>query len=274
MILEAKYMDLMYGEKPKIEGVKIEEISCKTALSHSGLESDYALNPYKGCSHGCRYCYAPFVTKEKRKWGCFVDVKRNIPKVLLDELNKKEKGIVRVGSVTDPYQAVEKEYKLTRMCLEQLKRKDFPVIVQTKSDLVTRDIDIFQQMDVDVGLTITSVRDDFRKVFEPKAPSVEKRFDALEKLIAADIATWVFIGPLVPYKNDDVDDLLELSKKLEDIGITEIYIDKLNMREGIWANLQKILDESLLKRYKEIYDDEDYFEERKSIYKQIGQPVF
>jgi len=268
-------MDLMYGEKPKIKDVEIKEVSCKTALSKSGLESDYALNPYTGCSHGCRYCYAPFVTKELREWGCFVDVKRNIPTVLAGELNKKEKGIVRIGSVTDPYQAVEKDYQLTRMCLDQLKKKEFPIIVQTKSDLVTRDIDLFEEMDADVGLTITSVEDGFRKLFEPNAPSVEKRFEAIEELVDTGVNTWVFIGPLVPYKNDDVQDLMELSERLSDIGVTEIYVDKLNMREGIWSNLQEILDDSLLEKYKKIFDeDKDYFEDRKSLYKQIGRPVF
>ncbi|MFO7793263.1 MAG: radical SAM protein [Candidatus Saliniplasma sp.] len=275
MILEAKYMDLMYGKKPKIKDVNIREVSCKTALSDSGLESDYALNPYTGCSHGCKYCYAPFVTKEKREWGSFVDVKRNIPKILADELDRKEKGIVRIGSVTDPYQEIEKDYQLTRMCLEQLKKKEFPIIVQTKSDLVTRDIDIYEDMDVDIGLTITSIGDDFREIFEPNAPTIEKRFEALRKLVEAGLNTWVFIGPLVPYKNDDADRLMQLAEKLQKMGVSEIYIDKLNMREGIWPNLQEILDEQLLKEFEKIFKgNEDYFQDRKNIYKQIGRPVF
>ncbi|MFO7990996.1 MAG: hypothetical protein R6U61_01725, partial [Thermoplasmata archaeon] len=71
--------------KNETNGVKIKEITCKTALSKSGLEADYALNPYKGCSHNCRYCYAPFVLREEREWGTFVDIKRNIPNALAKE---------------------------------------------------------------------------------------------------------------------------------------------------------------------------------------------
>lgn len=258
-----------------MDGIDIEEKHCERALFDSGLESDYSLNPYQGCIHGCKYCYAPYVLREKRDWGSFVDVKRNIPNILAKELKQKQAGVIRLGSVTDPYQALEEDYELTRMCLEQVKKHDFPAILQTKAGLVTRDIDIFEEMDIDVGLTITSLDEKFRQKFEPNAPHVKERFEALDKLVKADVNTWVFIGPLLPYKNDDPESLRELSQRLDSIGVDEVYLDKLNMRKGIWPKLKKILNERLLKKYESIYKgDEDYFEDRKEMYKTIGRPVF
>ncbi|MFO7991858.1 MAG: radical SAM protein, partial [Thermoplasmata archaeon] len=253
----------------------IKEITCKTALSKSGLEADYALNPYKGCSHNCRYCYAPFVLREEREWGTFVDIKRNIPNALAKELKSKKKGVVRVGSVTDPYQPVEKDYMLTRMCLEQLKKYDYHILIQTKSDLVTRDIDILKDMDADVGLTITSLDDEFKRTFEPGSPDVEKRLSALEKLVEEGVNTWVFIGPLIPYKNDDKESLEEIASRLGEIGVNEIYLDKLNMRKGIWPKFEEVLDESILEKYHKVFSGEiEYFNERKEMYKKIGKTVF
>ncbi len=269
-------MGLNYmSERKEYDDLKVREVSCRTALSPSGLEADYALNPYRGCSHGCEYCYSPFVIREEREWGSFVDVKRNIPKVLAKELKNKTKGIVRLGSVTDPYQKVEEDYEITRMCLEQLAKHDFPILVQTKSDLVTRDIDIYSEIDADVGMTITSLDEDFRKKFEPDAPSIDKRISALEELVDSGVHTWAFIGPLLPYHNDGADELKKLSERLNEVGVNEIYLDKLNMRKGIWERMEKILDEDIIKKYEEIFfESEDYFEDHRELYKKIGRPVF
>ncbi|MBS3817118.1 MAG: radical SAM protein [Candidatus Thermoplasmatota archaeon] len=262
-------------EKRDIEEVEVNITNCKSALSDSKLESDYSLNPYTGCSHGCRYCYSPYVTKEERSWGEFVDVKRNIPKVLADELKRKEKGTIRIGSVTDPYQKAEEKYKLTRRCLKQLNQKDFPTIIQTKSDLIKRDVNILSDMKADVGFTITSLDDDFRKRFEPDAPPISDRLSAIKGLKDQGVGVWAFIGPLFPYKNDDIEDLERLKDTLLSLGVEEIYLDKLNMREGIWGDLQKLLDKETIERYEDIYfGDDDYFERKKGMYDKIGKTVF
>lgn len=267
-------MELEFGKK-EVEGVNVKITNCKTALSNSKLESDYALNPYRGCSHACLYCYSPFVIKEKRPWGDFLDVKRNIPRILSKELAKKDKGVVRIGSVTDPYQKAEKEYRLTRKCLVQLKNKDFPTIIQTKSSLVNRDIDLFADMDVDVGFTITSLDDDFRSTFEPGAPSVSERLSAIKELNQEGIDTWVFIGPLFPYINDGEEDIKRLKDTLESVGVKEIYLDKLNMRKGIWSKIKERLDDDIREKYKQIYfGDLDYFKKKKKMYNKFGKTVF
>ena len=105
---------------------KLKEITCKSALSISNLSGlDYALNPYKGCEHGCIYCYAPSVLREDRNWGEFVDIKRNIPSVLAKELKTKKKGTIGISTVTDPYQPVEKKFEITRKCLDQISKNDY-----------------------------------------------------------------------------------------------------------------------------------------------------
>ncbi len=268
-------MELIFGDLSELGDIEVKEVPCRTALSISGLESDYAINPYRGCSHGCIYCYAPFVLKEKRTWGTFVDIRRTIPAVLAKELKSKPPGTVRLGSVTDPYQPVEKIYQLTRLCLQQLKKAEIPVIIQTKSDLVLRDIDLFQDMDVDVGMTVTSIDDTFTKTFEPGSPMVGSRLEALGKLNDAGINTWAFIGPLIPGENDHVDGLTDLKNELLEVGTSEIYLDKLNMREGIWSKLEGILHEDRLAEYRCIFSQgSKYFEEKKEIYRVIGKLVF
>ncbi len=267
-------MELEFG-KPEIAGLDIKEISCKKALSDSALEADYSLNPYRGCSHGCLYCYAPFVIKEERPWGEFLDVKRNIPKKVSEEADGKDKGMVRIGSVTDPYQEAEREYKLTRRCLKQLSDHGFSVLIQTKSGMVKRDIDLLREMESDVGFTITSLDDDFRKRFEPDSPPVVDRLSAIKELKEEGIDVWVFVGPLLPFENDGGEELNRLKETLTSLEVQEIYVDKLNMRNGVWSKIQHLLEAGQRERYEEIYfGDDDYFERKKPLYKKIGKPVF
>src|SRR5512139_2591112 len=104
--------------------MKVREIFSKAILTKTAISSyDYCINPYVGCGHGCRYCYASFMkrfTGHREPWGDFVDVKINAPQVLKKQLRRAKRGSVLVGSVTDPYQPVEKKYGLTRGCLEAL----------------------------------------------------------------------------------------------------------------------------------------------------------
>lgn len=181
----------------------IQEITVKSVLTKSGIPGmKYCVNPYVGCAHACHYCYATFMkrfTGHLEQWGSFVDVKINAPEVLRRQLKRAERGTVMVSSVTDAYQAVEARYELTRKCLEVLSLYKFPVSILTKSPLVIRDMDIISKMkDSEIGLTITTEDERTRKIFEPFAPPIQARIDALKKLHKAGINTYVFIGPLLP----------------------------------------------------------------------------
>jgi DNA repair photolyase len=205
--------------------VKVSEIMVKSAMNPTGLDYDYSLNPYKGCEHGCVYCYAPHILREKRKWGSFVDVKMNIPELVAKEVKKRKRGLVGIGTVTDPYQPVESKYKITQKCLEELLRHDWPVSVQTKSSLIMRDFDLLSEFSkADIGVTVTALDDKVRKKYEPCASSVEERFDALHQARDHGIKTWVFFGPVLPEAVGDVDELIA---KIAETEPSLLYYDKL-----------------------------------------------
>ncbi len=241
--------------------MKVKEIYCKTALSSSNLPGlDYSLNPYRGCAHSCAYCYVPSVLHIPRdEWGSFVEARVNIPKVLSDELKRKRRGVVGISTVTDPYQPIEKKYNLTRYCLEQILKYDFPIDIQTKSDLVLRDIDIISKFSKsEVGVTVTTLNDSERKLLEPFAPSIERRLEALHKLNEAGIDTYIFFGPIYPTVN--VEDVPNIIEKFRESGTDKIMVDSLHLKEGVWDNIKKRLSEKYLEVYKKrLFDDKNYY---------------
>ena len=181
----------------------VQEILVKSALTRSRIPSvTYCLNPYLGCQHGCRYCYAEFMRKftpHQEPWGQFVDAKINIAEVLVKEVRRTKKADVSISTVTDPYQPLEKKYGLTRACLKILLEHQFPISILTKSPLVLRDLDLLKCFpDCEVGLTITTNDDQIRQIFEPHAPAIHTRLEMLRRLKAAGIRTYAFIGPILP----------------------------------------------------------------------------
>ena len=222
--------------------MKTSEITCKYAMSPSGLPGyDYAINPYRGCGHGCAYCYAPDILWEEREWGTFVDVKRNLPKILSKEVKKRKKGIVGIGTVTDAYQPAEKRFEVTRHALKQLLKEDFPICIQTKSDLVLRDVDLIKKFsDAEVGFTVAFLNENTRKLFEPNASTIERRIDALHKLGDEGIRKWAFVGPLLPHVAEQ--EYVELAERLAYTGVDHVLVDRLNMKRSTRKNILKRLD--------------------------------
>jgi len=202
------------------------EIRAKSLLTSSRISDvDYCVNPYVGCEHACRYCYATFMCKytgHTEPWGRFLDVRVNAPELLRIELRRKKQGAVMVSSVTDPYQPREAHYMLTRRCLEALADAGWPVRVQTKSPLVMRDLDVFKQFkDLEVGITVTTDDESVRRVMEPHAPPIEERLRALGDLTSAGIKTYAFVGPVLPM------DPSRLARMLQ--GKTqEVVLDRMN----------------------------------------------
>ncbi|MFA5771555.1 MAG: radical SAM protein [Thermoplasmata archaeon] len=249
----------------RADDMQITEIKCKTALSKSNLSHlTYALNPYRGCEHGCIYCYAPAVLRETRIWGSFVDVKINIAEVLSKETKKLKKGTVGIGTVTDAYQPLEKKYELTRKCLTELLKYDFPICIQTKSSLVLRDLDIIKQFSKkDIGITVTTADDEIRMKYEPHTSSVEEKFSVLKKFADEGIDTWMFLGPVMPYITDRNNDLQELIKLASECNVKKIIIDRLRLKPGLWKNINEFLEKhypELIQNYKEaLGDDSVYF---------------
>ena len=139
------------------------------------------------------------VTGHKEPWGEFVDVKINAAELLRGEIRKKKRDRVWISGVCDPYQPLEAHYRLTRQCLEILAHNNWPVIIQTRSPLVLRDIDIIKEFqDIEVGLSVTTADDSIRKLFEPDAPPIPDRIQALGTLHNAGIRTYAMIAPVLP----------------------------------------------------------------------------
>jgi len=218
--------------------MKIRKIYCQSALVRSHL-ADFCLNPYLGCGHGCKYCYAIFIQKwhhQSEEWGSFVDVKINIAEVLEQELKKIRLGTVLIGSVTDPYQPLESQFKLTRKCLEKFLQVGFEgeLSILTKSALVLRDLDLLKKFkNFKVGLTLTSLNNQISRLFEPQASLPELRLKALATLQKEGIKTYAFVGPLLPYFGDRRENLEELFQKIKKTGLKYLFVDKLNYGKGI-----------------------------------------
>ncbi|MBU1965212.1 MAG: radical SAM protein [Proteobacteria bacterium] len=241
----------------------VQEIIAKSVLSKSQIY-DYAINPYVGCSHSCRYCYAAFMrrfTGHKEKWGEFVDVKINAPELLAKEIKRKRMGRVWVSGVCDPYQAVEKRYELTRKCLEILVKNQWPVTIQTKSSLVLRDIEILEKFkDIEVGFSITTADEKIRKLFEPGASPIKERIHALDVLHSKGIQTFAMIAPILPGAEGLIEELAD--------KVDHILIDRVNY---FYAN--RIYTENRMDWAKEDPFFIEGAEELKEGFKKQGIPV-
>ncbi|GFO96929.1 hypothetical protein ig2599ANME_1124 [groundwater metagenome] len=247
----------------------IKEIKVKTALSPSQLPClDYAINPYRGCAHACVYCYAPSVIHwDKGKWGELVEVKINLPRLLSKELRAKKKGVVGLGTVTDPYQPAEKRYELTRRCLELLLMHDFPVCIQTKSSLVLRDTDLIKSFsNIEVGISLTTLDERVREKMEPGASSVDERLRALSELRENGIKTWVFLGPLMPH----ITDVEALVDAVAEVKPEYVLMDRLRLKEGVWERVRGFIQEF---RPELLYDYERIFQGGGEYYGEVLERV-
>lgn len=222
----------------------IREIGSKTILSNSEVYP-YVINPYVGCQHACSYCYARFMkrfTGHQEPWGQFVDVKVNAPDLLRREITRKKPAKVWISGVCDPYQPLEEKYKLTRQCLEILAHNHWPVVVQTRSPLVLRDVDILRQGEgFEVGFSITTADDGTRRRFEPNAPPIGARVTALDKLHQTGITTYAMIAPMLP----GAESLAELLAGKVDY----VLIDRMNYHHADWVYRKYGLQDKLTDAY-------------------------
>jgi DNA repair photolyase len=194
---------------------------------------DYTLNPYSGCSFGCTYCYAAFFSRteeQRNNWGYWVQVKENALQ-LLTKFRKKSlrDKTIYMSSVTDPYQPIEKELKLTRSLVNELLIYHQPhLVVQTRSPLVTRDIDLYKQFkNIQINMTITTDSENVRKVFEPLCPSNTLRLQAIQEINEAGINSCITMTPLLPVENAE-----DFAKKLQATGIKKFIIQPFHSDKG------------------------------------------
>ncbi len=185
-----------------MSGPVVREIEAKSILNASKIY-DYCVNPYTGCQVGCRYCYAALFMRRysghSEPWGEFVDAKVNAPALLAKQIVKARRGTIWFSSVCDCYQPLEERYALTRRSLEVLVGRDFPVVIQTKSARVRRDLDIIRRIPaVEVGFSIASEDETMIRAFEGMSSPVAERIEVLKEFKAAGVPTFAFAGPLLP----------------------------------------------------------------------------
>lgn len=198
-------------------------------LNWNYLLFEYVMNIYRGCNHGCIYCFARSNYYEKTDNFDCIRAKKNALQIVRDDLRRKVKqGVVLTGGMSDPYNLEEKEHKLTRNALELINAFSFGTCIITKSDLVTRDIDILldikEHSPASVNFSITCSDDDTCRKVEPFVSVTSKRLEAIEHLAKNGIIAGVLMDPLIPYITDTKENVQEMVKKAKHYGAKYIYI--------------------------------------------------
>lgn len=239
----------------------IKEIEVKNVITKSNLPvCDFSVNPYTGCEHACKYCYASFMkrfTNHPEPWGEFLDVKywdkiRNPKKYAGKELF--------IGSVTDPYNPQEEIYGRTRALLTELQGSGAKLSIATKSDLILRDLDIIKTFpDVRVSWSVNTLDEIFKDDMD-KAVSIKRRLAAMEAFHKAGVRTTCFISPIFPVITD-VKAIIEQAKGHCNL----IWLENLNLRGSYKAVIMDYIKEKypvLLPLYQDIYslDNRSYWE--------------
>jgi len=238
----------------------IREVTCRTVLNKSKI-SDYSLNCYVGCQHGCVYCYARFMQRfhpHAEPWGEFVDVKVDAADVLRGQLRRAKPGNVFMSSACDGWQPLEEERGLTRECCQLLLEHGFQVNILTKSALVLRDLPLLILGKARVGVTITTLDERLAGKWERESSSVAERLRILDEAKVAGLDTAVMFGPLLPFLSDSQQSLNGLFEQAAARKVDVIWVDALNPRPKVWPSVAAFLqreDRDLLPKYSKMLFD-------------------
>jgi len=227
----------------------------------------WGINPYRGCEHNCVYCNARYTHEylglPTGEFAYKIIVKDNAAEILDKELSKgswDKKWTVNLSTVTDPYQPAECQFKITQDVLKVFLKHHNALLVTTKSDLILRDLDLLSEIAqtgfLNIVLTIPMLDEELRKMIEPKAPSIQKRVEVLNKIHNARIIVGVTTIPLLPHISDGEKDLDKLIKTFAENGADYVIIDMLNFREEAKSRIMPLIKEqypSLVSNYEELY---------------------
>ncbi|MGA1811151.1 Rv2578c family radical SAM protein [Frondihabitans sp. 4ASC-45] len=236
-------------QTPEFQGITFHEVLAKSALNHVAatarvMPGEYTINPYRGCSHACVYCYAR-PTHEHLGMGLGDDfetqivVKTNIAEVLRRELSRKRvlPDRVALGTNTDPYQRAEGRYALMPGIIDALTDARMPFSILTKGTLIRRDIGRLRRaadhVDVQLGLSIAVLDDDLQRSIEPGTPSATARLETLKAIRDAGLDCTVFAAPLLPGLTDSAEQIDSLVGALADAGATNVLPTLLYLQPGV-----------------------------------------
>ncbi len=205
----------------------------------------YSLNPYTGCSHGCIYCYATYIPDFFR-----LRRKKNLLKRLRKDLGKlPENSLISMSNSSDPYPPEERIYKDTRKCLKEFENRDLRILIVTKSNLVTRDLDILKRLRVAVTFTVTTMNEELSKKLEPNAPLPQERIDAMRELSKEGIRVGLRLDPVFPFLSEDMIDVIREAKRA---GAEHVVTSTFKPRIDGWKRFEKAFPE-VARKLKEIY---------------------
>lgn len=244
-----------------MEFIEAKTILTKVKGSESWYGIDYNMNLYKGCSHGCIYCDSRSNCYQIKNFN-IVRGKLNAISTLERELSRKEKGVIGMGSMSDPYNPQEKKYEITRDALKLIQKYNYGVSIDTKSDLVLRDIDCLKEIskknNVIVKFTITTASDELSKKIEPHVCPSSKRFAAIKKLSDNGIFVGIMINPVLPFITDSAENIRSLVRLAHESGAKFIHTYmsmtlRDNQREYYYSKISPEIKKRYIETYKESY---------------------
>ncbi len=212
----------------------------------------YSYSPYTGCGHGCRYCYASSYIRN------FFSPrpKREVVKLLSRDLRKIDLSLpITIANSSDPYQPLERELMLTRKSLEVLKRFGAKVQIVTKSSLFVRDLDLLANMNAAVSVTVTTLDESLARKIEPGAPSPKERIEAIRKATEAGVPVSARVDPIIPYLNDDFEELKQLIEELAAAGVKHVTSSTYKVRPDNFRRMVEAFPE-LENKWRRLYFDE------------------
>ncbi len=231
----------------------MEFIPAKTIISgyadgSSWFGDNYNMNIYKGCCHGCIYCDSRSECYRIEDFDQ-VRAKDNALALIARELgSKRRKGVIGTGAMSDPYNPLEQEHRLTRGALELIDAHGFGISIATKSDLVTRDIDVLTSIKTHspflIKITVTTADDELCRKVEPRAPVASRRFSAVKQLAANGIFAGILMMPVLPFIEDNEDNVVGIIRLASEAGAKFIYPAfgvtlRQNQREWYYSKLDE-----------------------------------
>jgi DNA repair photolyase len=252
----------------RADAARYQEVRCRSALNRvEGMPFRWTLNPYRGCTHGCHYCFArryhaQFEMNSGDEFASVILVKRNIAEVLRRELDRPawKREQVALGTATDPYQPIEGHYRLTRTALELLARARTPVGLVTKGPMVVRDADVL--LDVArashcvVYMSVPTVDEEAWRTLEPGTAHPLQRLRAVRALVDAGVSAGVLMAPIVPGFSSSRRKLERTIKAIADHGARFVGCNVMYLQDGTRRHFMEFLDRefpALRPRFERLY---------------------
>ena len=261
-------VDALTDAERRADQARYQEITCRSALNRvHGMPFNWTLNPYRGCTHGCHYCFArryhaQFEMDSSDEFASVILVKQNIVTVLERELDRPAwtRQQVAFGTATDPYQPIEAHYKLTRRCIQALTRGRTPFGLITKGPMIVRDLDVLAEQSRGAGCTVymsvPTVDEDAWRQLEPGTAHPLQRLRAVRELADAGINAGVLMAPIVPGFSSSRSKLERTMKTIADCGARFVGCNVMYLQDGTRTHFMRFIERdfpSMLPRFEKLY---------------------